>query len=152
MQEAKALLIHIIEFVPIGTRRLKELKSPHYISLDELCWAMDRSVDMGLRRKVHDRSWLMLGEELGDQLGVSDVTSDKCVPGIRFKGGQILEIACVGEFVEVDDRIGFALNPVQDEVRANESGSAGNEYGGHREVYRLRSKVKKKIRERDESG
>jgi len=131
MQEAKALLIHIIEFVPIGTRRLKELKSPHDISLDELCWAMDRSVDMGLRRKVHDRSWLMLGEELGDQLGVSDVTSDKCVPGIRFKGGQILEIASVGKLVEGDHAVGFAGNPVENEVGTDESGSAGDKDGGH---------------------
>jgi hypothetical protein len=64
---------------------------------------MDRTVDMRLCREVYDRSWLMLGKELGDQLGVSDVTSDKCVPGIPFKGGQILEIASVGKLVEIDD-------------------------------------------------
>ena len=131
MQEAKSLLIYIIERVLVGTSGLEELKGPHDIGLDELCWAMDGAVDMGLCRKIHDRSWLMLGEELGDQLGVSDVTSDKCVPGIPFKGGQILEIASVGELVEVDHAVVFAGNPVQNEVRTNESGSAGDKDRGH---------------------
>jgi hypothetical protein len=43
-----------------------------------------------------------------------------------LQAGEVLQIACVGEFVEVDDWFAVLRQPVDDEVRADEAGAAGN--------------------------
>jgi uncharacterized protein YkvS len=51
--------------------------------------------------------------------------------GIPLKGGKVLEIARVGELVEVDDGVFLEGDPVEDKVGTNEAGAAGDEDGRH---------------------
>lgn len=44
------------------------------------------------------------------------------MPHIALQAGQIFEIARIGELVEIDDRLINLLEPVEDKIRADESG------------------------------
>ena len=44
-----------------------------------------------------------------------------------FDRPQVVEIARVGQLVEIQDARGFGGNPLENEVRANEAGAAGDE-------------------------
>jgi hypothetical protein len=50
---------------------------------------------------------------------------------IPLNGGKVLEIAGVGELVEVNDGVFLKRDPVEDEVGSDESGTAGDKDGGH---------------------
>jgi hypothetical protein len=73
----------------------------------------------------------MISEKSGDQLDISDVTTDKCVSGISLQRSKVLEISRVGKLVEVDDAVVLTCDPVENEVGTDKSGAAGNEDGGH---------------------
>ncbi|BDX22505.1 hypothetical protein TUM22923_18260 [Polynucleobacter sp. TUM22923] len=45
-----------------------------------------------------------------------------------MQASEILEIAGVGEFVEIDDGLIGLIQPVENEVAANKSGTASNQY------------------------
>ena len=47
----------------------------------------------------------MLGKQFGDEVEVADVALDEEVAGIATQAGEILQIAGVGQRVEVDDRL-----------------------------------------------
>jgi hypothetical protein len=134
MQETKGFLVRVTEGVPVGSRCLQKLKGADDVGLDELGRSINGAIDMGLGGKVHDGTRPVLREELGDKRGIPNVTSDKGVPRVPLKGGQILEISRVGELVEVDDAIGLARDPIEDEIRTDESGAASDEDRGHKEV------------------
>ena len=44
-----------------------------------------------------------------------------------FDGTQVVEIACVGQLVEIQDARAFRVNPLENEVRANEASTTGDE-------------------------
>jgi hypothetical protein len=48
--------------------------------------------------------------------------------------GETLQVAGIRELVEVDDRRAFGCEPAQNEVRADEAGSARNENQGRRMI------------------
>ena len=58
----------------------------------------------------------MFSKETRNQLLVPDIAFHEKMPCIAAKGGKVLEIPSVGEFVEVDDGIAFRRDPVKDEV------------------------------------
>ena len=85
MEEAEGFFIPLSEAVPVGAGRLQEVECADDIRLDEFCGAVDGAVDMGLCGEVHDRARLMLGEKLGNQLGISDITSHENMARIAFQ-------------------------------------------------------------------
>lgn len=48
---------------------------------------------------------------------------------VAFERSKVLEVAGVGQLVEVHHRIGFPSDLIEDKVRADESGAAGHEDG-----------------------
>ncbi|MNN40895.1 hypothetical protein D3C81_1549860 [compost metagenome] len=85
---------------------------------------MDRAVDVGLGSEVDDGAWLVLLEQTCDQFSVADIAVHKDVALVALQAAQGLQVACVGEFVEVDHGLVRAGQPVQDEVGADETCAA----------------------------
>lgn len=52
---------------------------------------------------MEDAVDVVVAEELCDELGIADITMGEGVAGIAFDGGEVLQIAGVGEFVEIDE-------------------------------------------------
>ena len=88
---------------------------------------MDAAVDVRFGGKIDDGAGLVLGKQFGDEVEVADVALDENVAGIATQAGEILEVAGVGQRVEVDDRLVGLRQPVEDEIAADETGTAGDE-------------------------
>ena len=127
MEEAEGFFLSLTEAVPVGAGGFEEVEGADDVRLDELGGAVDGPVDMGLGGEVHDGAGLMLGEQARNQFGIPDIAADKGVAWISLEGGKVLEIAGVGELVEIDDGVLLQGDPVEDEVGTDEAGSAGDE-------------------------
>ena len=131
MEEAEGFLGSIIEPVPVSARSFQEGEGPNDVGLDELGGSMDGAIHMGLSGKVHNGAGTVLSEELGNKFRISDIASNEDMAGIPLDGGKVLEIARVGELVEVDDGVFLEGNPVEDKVGTDEAGTACYEDGRH---------------------
>jgi hypothetical protein len=63
---------------------------------------------------------------LAQQFPVADVAAHEDVPRIALQRREVLQIAGVGQLVEVDDTFIMLLEPVEHEVCADEAGTSGN--------------------------
>ena len=61
---------------------------------------------------------------------------DEAVAWVVFDRPQRIEIAGVGQLVEVDDLAGLLGNALADEAAADEAGAAGDQNGIHRHSFR----------------
>ena len=84
---------------------------------------------MRLGGEVHNGTRLVLGEDFVEKGAVADIASNKDVAGITFKRSKILRVSRVGELVEIDNGGGLRLEPIKDEVGADETRAAGDENG-----------------------
>jgi len=81
------------------------------IGADKCFRRRDRPVDMALRGKVDNRSWLMLGEQRANLPRIADVTSYQDVPLVSFERREILRIARIGQQVKIYHRRPDAAEP-----------------------------------------
>ena len=88
---------------------------------------MDGAVDMGFGGKIDDGARPVLGQQPGDQVESPMSPWTKHVARIAVQRCQVLQIAGVGELVEVDDRLVGLRQPVEDEIAADEAGAAGDQ-------------------------
>lgn len=86
---------------------------------------MNRTIDMRLGGEIDHRTRLMLGQQLLDQRRVGDIAVDEQVLGVAIDGRQALQVARVGQLIQVDDQLICLSYPVQDKVGADKAGSAG---------------------------
>ena len=66
-------------------------------------------------------------EEAVDEQPIADVAVHEKVAGLTVYAGQVLEIARIGQGVQIDHRLVAVGQPVQHEIAADESGAAGNQ-------------------------
>jgi hypothetical protein len=64
-----------------------------------------------------------------DQRAVADVAMHEDVARIAVERGEVFAIARVGQCVEIDDRLITLRQPVENEIAADETGTAGDEKG-----------------------
>jgi len=82
---------------------------------------------VAFRREVHDRSWLVLAEQVADSVAVADIGAGEDVARIALELSQVCEVARIGQLVDVDQRLGLFGAPLQHEVRADKAGAARDE-------------------------
>ena len=70
---------------------------------------MDGSIHMRLGGEVDDGSGFVLREQTGNKICIPYIAPDESVAGMTLQGSKVLEIARVGELVEVDDAFRFPL-------------------------------------------
>ena len=114
---------------PISAHRLQQAEGAHDVGLDEVTGAVDGAVDVALGREVDHGAGLVLGQQAADQGGIANVALHKDVAFVALQAGQCLGVAGVGEFVEVDNGLVAACEPVKDKVSADEAGTAGDKNG-----------------------
>ncbi len=114
----------VVEAAQAGAARGFEqrLRAEH-VRAEEAARVDDRVAVVGLRGEVDDDVDRVLLERPLDQLAVRDVALDQ-----RDAVRHVLAHAGVREQVEDDDVVaGMPVEPVADEVRADEAGAAGDE-------------------------
>jgi hypothetical protein len=124
MQETEATALGALQAVPVGPRRLQQLEGSEHVGFDEILRAVDRTVHVRLGRKVHDRPWTVLLEQLLHQTSIADVALHEYVTGIPVEAGQVLPVPRVGQLVQVHHRLVAFRKPVEHEVRADEARTA----------------------------
>jgi hypothetical protein len=70
---------------------------------------------------------LIAAQQIAQETAVDNVALLKAITLVGFDGTQIVEIASVGQLVEIYDAGGFIGNPLENEIRPNEPGAAGDE-------------------------
>lgn len=66
----------------------------------------------------------------GDLQGaIAQVALHEDVARVALQAGKVFQVAGVGEFIEVEDRLIRLGQPVQHEVAADEAGTTGDENG-----------------------
>ena len=81
---------------------------------------------MGLGRQVHDRLGLEAREHGADGGLVDDIGLDELIAAVGRDAGQRLQVAGVGQFVQVEHFVLGVLNQVADQGRADETGTTGD--------------------------
>jgi hypothetical protein len=108
--------------------RLEEDVRPVDVGHDELAGVEDRAVDVRLGSEMEDA--LDVLQDAADKIPVADVAPDELVADVASDVVQVVEVAGVGQLVEVDDPdVGICGQEEMDEVAADESGPAGDEDG-----------------------
>jgi len=87
---------------------------------------VNAAVNMRFSREVDDSTRLVLGQQSGDEVKVANAAFDEHMPCIAVERGEILQIAGVGQLVEVDDGFVGLGQPVEDKIAANETSGAGH--------------------------
>ena len=87
---------------------------------------------MAFGGEIDDRVGAVLGEQAGDQRAVTDAAVDEAVLGAVGDGRQRVDVAGVGQRIEVDDALAAARERVEDEIATDEAGAAGDQQGFHR--------------------
>ena len=84
---------------------------------------------MALSREMQDGARLVPVEQSVDKGLVADVPLLEAVGRMLLNRGEVLQVARIGKLVEVDYWRAHQREPIQNEVRSNEPGSAGDENG-----------------------
>jgi len=113
--------------LPVGTGRFEQLIGADDVGLDKFCRAVDRAVDMGFGGQVHDGIRLEFQQRFTDTFAIGDIGLKELIAVAAVDFGQRLEIAGVGQLVQIEDAVPGVLDQMADQSRADESGSAGYE-------------------------
>ena len=82
---------------------------------------------MAFGGKVHHGARAVFGQQPVDQRAIADLSVHEHMPRIAPQPVEVVQVARVGERVEVDHRLAAAREPIQDEIAADEAGAAGDE-------------------------
>src|ERR1700722_4430724 len=127
MQKTKLPAILCSQFPHIGPGGLEQAEGPIDIGADERLGAGKRTVYVALSGEMQDRARLITVEQTLDKGLVADVPLLEMVARMLLHRGEVLQIARIRELVEVDHGRAHQREPIQNEVRANKPGSAGDE-------------------------
>src|SRR5271154_237528 len=102
MQEAESVAFGRRQREPIDPRGLKHRESPDDVGVNERVAARYRAIDMALGRKMDDMVGREARERLGDRAPVADIDFGELVVGGVVDPRQRLEIAGIGDGVDVE--------------------------------------------------
>lgn len=125
--EGSALVFRLL--FEIGAGGFEQGEGADDIGLDKFACAVYAAVNVAFGGQVHDGAGLVLREDALERGTVADVGVFKGVTRGAGHGGEGLEVAGVGEFVEVDDALAGVLDQVADKGGADKAGAAGDEEG-----------------------
>lgn len=111
-------------------RLLQQREGADNIGPDEFAGAVDRAIDVALRRKVDHGVGLVLVEQSAQQRGFADAGLLKGIVRIADRAGKRIEVGRIGQLVDIDHaRIGTAQEMAHHR-RADETRAAGHENRG----------------------
>ena len=99
------------------SRFFQQVKCADDVGLDKIFGTENQMVHVAFCGKMNDHPRLVLLEQLAQKLAVEDVSLHENVPRIVFQAGKIVEIAGVGELVQIHDGGAFRCDPVKHKIR-----------------------------------
>jgi hypothetical protein len=81
---------------------------------------------MGLGCKIQDCAGLVFGEQCSDARAITDIALNKNVTLVVGERGEVIQIACVGELIQVDDWFVVLREPGVNKVTADKAGAASD--------------------------
>ena len=85
VQEAEGGLFGLREAVVVGTHRFQQVEGADDVGLDKVFRAVDGAVYVTFGGEVDDGARLELGQQLGDQRLVTDITLNEDVVGVALQ-------------------------------------------------------------------
>ena len=82
---------------------------------------------MAFGGEVDDGSRPVFGQKAVDQGTVADIALHKQVVRVALYAGERLQVARIGELVQIDHRVLACGQPVEHKIAADETGAAGHE-------------------------
>ncbi len=125
VQETEGGAFLVRQRAPVAAHRFEQVEGADDVGLDEGARAFDRAVDVALGREVQHRAHFVLGQKARHQGGIADIAVHEHMACVALQARPVLEVAGIGQLVEVDDGLVLMCKPVEDEVRPDEAGAAG---------------------------
>ena len=76
---------------------------------------------MGLGGKVDDGAGFVSRQQPGDQCSVANIPLNESMASVVFYGGQIPQITCIGELIQVNDTLSMGLQPIDNKIRTDKT-------------------------------
>ena len=115
------------------TGGIKQSKSAYQVGFDKSPRPADRIVDMAFGGKMHDPADVMFLKQTRCQFRIADIAPDEPVIRRPFAFFEVGKVAGISQLVKVNNHIiGIFFHPVRHEIRADKTGTAGNENGFHK--------------------
>src|SRR5260370_41652919 len=127
MQETERRAIGLGKHRPVGSRFFEQAESAVDIGADEIVGAVDGAVDVALSGEVNDSAGSLALEQVAQKIAIDNVALLAAIARVGFDGTPVVEIASVGQLVEIQDSRAFRGNPLENEIRANEARAPGDE-------------------------
>ena len=125
-------LVLLRQGLPVEFRRLEHGEGAHDVGLGESEGVLDGAVHVALCRQMDDAGDVLLLHEGVDGIKIADVCAHKPIVRLVLDVLEVREVACVGQFVHVDDpvvRVFVDEEPYY--MASDKSGSAGDDDGLH---------------------
>lgn len=126
MKKAECSLLCFWQIIPVATHGFEQVKGAYDVGLNKHTRPVNRTIHMAFGGEIDDGTWFGVGQQVGDEIAITDVAVDELVTRIAIKLLEVLEVTGVGQQVEVNDGFVTLLEPVEDEVRADETGGTSN--------------------------
>jgi hypothetical protein len=89
---------------------------------------MDGTVYMAFGGEVNDSAGPVALQDIPDQVAIANVAVDEVIPRVSTNRFEVSQITRVGQLVEIGEGSLFGRKPMQDEIRPDKAGSAGDDY------------------------
>src|SRR5262245_19611285 len=99
MQEPEILGVRA-EFAPMRERGLEQDIGTNNIGVDEIGGPVDRTIDMALRRQMHDRVRIETRKNVGDGRAIADIGVAEMITRMAMNRSKRGKIAGVGQLVD----------------------------------------------------
>ena len=68
----------------------------------------------------------MSSQQLTHYSAIVDVAFYQRIPQVAMQCGQVVRIACIGQLVQVEDRLALLSEEIENEIGANKACASGN--------------------------
>src|SRR6266481_5248628 len=127
VEETERGAINFRKRQPIGACFFKQTECAVDIGADEIIGTVDGAVDVALGGEVNNGARLFAPQQVAQEITIDDVALLETIVCVRLDGTQVVEIARVGQLVEIQDAGRFRGDPLENEVRANKARATGDE-------------------------
>ncbi|MCY1451930.1 hypothetical protein D9M71_688200 [compost metagenome] len=129
MQKAQRLQCIGRQRFGVGAHGFEQVESANDIGVDECLRAVDGAIDMGLGGKIENGAGLVLFEQVLDQGTVTDIALHEYMLRIARQAAEVIQVACIGQLVQIDYGFVGVGQPFQDEICPNEACTASYQDG-----------------------
>ena len=131
LQKTERIAQRLRQLLPVPPGGIQQLERALHVRAHEFGGAVDRAIDVGFRREMHDGIGPIRFEDLLDRRAVDNVAANEDVPGVLHHRFQRVEIAGVGQLVEIHDLRRAFGDTLAYEATADKAGAAGDQNRFH---------------------